>query len=163
MGYIDFDLGSTNKIHGIEASWGGHVSSGNTLNVYVDECRVLTNHQFVASKNIRYFPPVRGRVIRYETVALPHNELGQIATWSEAGGFGAFIDTTPPAGPTLVISHAVQGKWPTEVGVVYQAQISSDMITWQDFGAPITGDGTEKHFFYPTEIHGKGYFRIQAR
>lgn len=87
MGEITFDLGSEKLIAGIEAYWGGHVTNGNTVNVYVDGQKVLNNEQFGATSNVRYFTPIRGRFIEYQTVALPHNEYLQIATWSEIAEF----------------------------------------------------------------------------
>lgn len=87
MGDITFDLGSAKVIAGIEAYWGGHVTNGNTVNVYVDGDKVLANEQFGAASNVRYFTPVLGRFVKYQTVALPHNEYLQIATWSEIAEF----------------------------------------------------------------------------
>jgi len=91
MGEITFDLGSEKLIGGIKAYWGGHVSNGNTVNVYIDGQKVLSNEQFGATSNVRYFSPVRGRFVKYQTVALPHNEFLQIATWSEIAEFKAKI------------------------------------------------------------------------
>jgi uncharacterized repeat protein (TIGR02543 family) len=90
-GDITFDLGSEKLIAGIEAYWGGHVKNGNTVNVYVDGQKVLSNEQFGATRNVRYLNPVRGRFVRYQTVALPHNEYLQIATWSEIAEFKVAI------------------------------------------------------------------------
>jgi hypothetical protein len=70
--------------------WGGSVTNDNTINVYVDGVKVLSNEQFGATTNIRYFTPVLGRYVMYETVALPHNEYLQIATWSEIAEFKVF-------------------------------------------------------------------------
>lgn len=92
MGEITFDLGSERLVAGIEAYWGGHVTNGNTVNVYVDGVQVLSNEQFGATSNIRYFTPVRGRFIKYQTVALPHNEYLQIATWSEIAEFRVLVE-----------------------------------------------------------------------
>ena len=92
MGEITFDLGSERLIGGIEAHWDGHVTNGNTVNVYVDGQQVLSNEQFRATSNIRYFTPVRGRFVKYQTVALPHNEYLQIATWSEIAEFKVFVE-----------------------------------------------------------------------
>lgn len=90
MGYIVFDLGETKLVEGIEASWGGHVTNGNTVNVYVDGVQVLINEQFHPVKNVRYFAPIKGRYVKYETVPIPHNEFLQTATWSEVGEFKVF-------------------------------------------------------------------------
>jgi len=129
----------------------------------VDGVKVLTNQQFGAFTNIRYFPEVRGRIIRYETVPLPHNDLGQIATWSEVAEFRALIETVPPQAPQVSIRPAVQLRWPTEVGVIYQPQISADAVTYQDYGAAVAGDGTEKQVFYVSEGTDKAFFRVEAR
>jgi uncharacterized repeat protein (TIGR02543 family) len=87
MGDITFDLGSEKVVAGIDAYWGGHVTNGNTVNVYVDGEKVLANEQFGATSNVRYFTPILGRFVKYQTVALPHNEYLQIATWSEIAEF----------------------------------------------------------------------------
>jgi len=92
MGEITFDLGGERLVAGIEAYWGGHVTNGNTVNVYVDGVQVLNNEQFGATSNIRYFTAVRGRFIKYQTVALPHNEYLQIATWSEIAEFRVLVE-----------------------------------------------------------------------
>lgn len=91
MGEITFDLGSAKLIGGIEAYWAGSVTNGNTVNVYVDGVQVLTNEKFGATKNTRYFTPIRGRLVKYQTVALPHNELLQVAGWSEVAEFKIFV------------------------------------------------------------------------
>jgi uncharacterized repeat protein (TIGR02543 family) len=91
MGEITFDLGEEKIIGGIKAYWGGHVTNGNTVNVYVDENQVLFNEKFGATSNTRYFPLIRGRYVKYQTVALPHNVYLQIATWSEIAEFTIFV------------------------------------------------------------------------
>jgi len=91
MGEITFDLGSAKLIGGIEAYWAGSVTNGNTVNVYIDGVQVLTNEKFGATKNIRYFTPIRGRLVKYQTVALPHNEYLQVAGWSEVAEFRIFV------------------------------------------------------------------------
>ena len=93
MGEIIFDLGSERLIGGINAYWGGHVTNGNTVNVFVDGVQVLSNEKFGATTNIRYFTMVHGRFIEYQTVALPHNEYLQIATWSEIAEFKVFVES----------------------------------------------------------------------
>jgi hypothetical protein len=158
MGYIDFDLGSTNIIKGVNVYIGGHTVNQSVANIYVDGVKILTNSYFGA---IRYFSGVRGRIIRYETVALP-NQFGQIMTWSEVGEFRALIETTP-AVPTLTISRAVQVKWLTESAVIYQPQFSTNMASWQNYGDSVTGDGAEKSFTFLTDSLDSVFFRIQAR
>ncbi|NQT31021.1 MAG: discoidin domain-containing protein [Deltaproteobacteria bacterium] len=92
MGEITFDLGSEKLISGIEAYWGGHVTNGNTVNVYVGNLQVLGNKQFGATSNIMYFGPVYGRYVKYQTVAFPHNEYLQIADWSEIAEFKVLVE-----------------------------------------------------------------------
>jgi len=92
IGEIIFDLGSEKVVEGINAYWGGHVTNGNTVNVYVDGTQVLSNEQFGATSNIRYFEPIHGRFVKYQTVALPHNEYLQIATWSEIAEFKVLVE-----------------------------------------------------------------------
>jgi len=92
MGEITFDLGSTKLISGIEAYWAGSVTNGNTVNIYIDGIQVLANEKFGATRNTRYFTPIRGRFVKYQTVALPHNQLLQIASWSEVAEFKVFVE-----------------------------------------------------------------------
>lgn len=162
MGYIDFDLGSSRRILGIDASWSGRTINGNNVNVYVDGIKVLTNNQFLASQNIRYFPAATGRIIRYETVALP-NYYGQIADWSEIAEFRAFVELAAPPSTTVSIGRAVQVRWPTQINYFYQPQVSSNLSSWSDYGPLWTGDGTEKSFFYVTEAPEKTFFRVLPR
>jgi hypothetical protein len=92
MGWIDFDLGSTKNIHEVRAYWGGSVSNGNCVNIYIDGTKVISNHKCGAYENvIPLDAPRAGRMIRYETVALPHNEYNQIATWSELAEFTVLV------------------------------------------------------------------------
>ena len=92
MGEITFDLGSKRLVAGIEAYWGGHVTNGNTVNVFVDNTQVLYNERFGATSNERYFNLIQGRYIKYQTVPLPHNELLQVATWSEIAEFKVLVE-----------------------------------------------------------------------
>ena len=94
MGTITFDLGADFLIGGIDAYWGGNVTNGNTVNVYVDGKRVVAEAQFGATSNVRLFTPVQGRYVTYETVALPHNQFLQIATWSEIAEFAVFATSS---------------------------------------------------------------------
>ena len=163
MGHIDFDLGRTNLVRGIEAYWGGHVSNGNTVNIYVDGVMVLTNQQFGSTRNIRYFPGIRGRHIRYQTVPLPHIPgSGQIATWSEVGNFRVFVETVPAA-VSVSINRAIRLRWSSESGVIYQPQVSTDTIAWQDFGSSLIGTGNEMTLFFVSETPDKTFYRVNAR
>ena len=93
MGEITFDLGSSKLIGGIEAYWQGSVTNGNCVNIYIDGIEVIHNEPFGATHNTRYFEPINGRYIKYQTVALPHNELLQIASWSEIAEFKVLIES----------------------------------------------------------------------
>jgi hypothetical protein len=96
MGWIEFDLGSPRMIAAVEVSWEGSVSIGNVANVYVDDVLVISNATCYASVNyLALSTPRLGTKIRYETVALPHNEYGQVAQWSEVGEFRAFVSISP--------------------------------------------------------------------
>jgi len=93
MGEITFDLGSSKLIGGIEVYWQGSVTNGNCVNIYIDGIEIIDNDQFGATHNTRYFEPINGRYIKYQTVALPHNELLQIASWSEIAEFKVLIES----------------------------------------------------------------------
>jgi len=92
MGEIVFDLGETKNIKGIEAYWNGSVSNGNTVNIFIDGNLILTEEQFGSTRNIRKFDSLPGRYIKYQTVAQPHNEFLQIATWSEINEFKVLVE-----------------------------------------------------------------------
>lgn len=144
------------------ANFLGSVSNGNVANVYVDGVKVLMNQVF-SGTGIKRFAPIRGRVVRYETVAVPHNEFGQIANWSEVGEFLAYVTVMNPTQPQLDIARAIRVAWPTEPGVIYQTFISSDMETWTEYRGPFTGSGSEYSFFYVIEGSESVFFRVEAR
>lgn len=87
LGRITFDLGAVYLVSGISAYWGGSVTNGNTVNIYVDGVQVVTESQFGSTTNVKTFNPASGRYVVYETVPLPHNQYLQIATWSEIAEF----------------------------------------------------------------------------
>lgn len=80
---IQFDLGAAQVIEGFRFVWNGSVSNGNTVNVYVDGVRIISAAQFGPATNEVLISPIVGRIVTYETLPLPHNELLQIASWSE--------------------------------------------------------------------------------
>ena len=102
MGWIDFDLGATRVIHKVRADCIGSVTNGNCVNIYIDGTKVISNHKCTSATSTQTIPlssPRVGRVVRYETVALPHNEFNQIATWSEIVEFTVLV--APPSPPVL--------------------------------------------------------------
>jgi len=161
MGWIEFDLGSSKVIRSVEAYWGGHVSNGNTVNIYIDGVKVISNFRCGATTNTIPITPKTGRVVRYETVALPHNEYNQIATWSEIAEFKVLVEVVPPTPPSVAISSAVRLAWATQVGYTYYPQKSADMLNWEDIGVSFLGDGNEREYFYSTSGTEKGFFRIR--
>ncbi len=161
-GYIDLDLVVNRRILGIEAIWSGFTINANNINLYVDGVKVLTNNQFLATSNVRYFPGVIGRIIRYQTVALP-NYYGQIAGWSELAEFRVFVEMAAPTATTVAIGRAVQVRWPTQINYFYQPQVSSNLTSWSDYGQLWSGDGTEKSFYFITETPEKTFFRVLPR
>lgn len=161
MGWVDFDLGSSKVIRGVEAYWGGHVTNGNTVNIYIDGVKVISNFKCGATTNTIPITPRTGRVIRYQTVALPHNEYNQIATWSEIAEFKVLVEVVPPTPPSVAISSAVRLAWATQVGYTYYPQKSPDMLNWEDIGVSFLGDGNERDYFYSTSGTEKGFFRIR--
>ena len=163
MGWIDFDLGSSKVIRGVEAYWGGHVSNGNTINIYIDGVKVVSNFKCGATTNTIPITPRSGSVVRYETVALPHNVYNQIATWSEIAEFKVLVEVVPPTPPSVAISSAVRLAWATQVGYTYYPQKSSDMLNWQDIGVSFLGDGNEREYFHSTSGTDKIFFRIRIQ
>ena len=91
-------------ITAVEVSWEGSVTGANVANVYVDDVLVINNAIFYASVNyLALSTPRLGTKIRYETVALPHNEYRQVAEWSEIGEFRALVSRS--LGPLLVAEY----------------------------------------------------------
>ncbi len=161
MGWIDFDLGSSKVIRGVEAYWGGNVSNGNTINIYIDGVKVVSNFKCGATTNTIPITPRSGRVVRYETVALPHNVYNQIATWSEIAEFKVLIEVVAPTPPSVAISSAVRLAWTTQVGYTYYPQKSPDLLNWEDTGASFVGDGNEREYFHATSGAEKSFYRIR--
>lgn len=91
LGRIKFDLGDIRTVTGISSYWNGDATNGNTVNIYVDGVKVISESMFGAYENIREFPPTTGRYVVYETVALPHNDLQEVASWSEIAEFTVLI------------------------------------------------------------------------
>lgn len=161
MGWIEFDLGSPKLIRSIRATWGGSVSNGNVVNIYIDGVKVLSEEVFGATTNTRNIYPRTGRFVRYETVPLPHNEWQQVATWSELSEFRVLVEVEPPEPPSVSIAHAVRLSWQTEVGFTYFPQTSHDLTNWNDIGISFSGDGSEKEYFYTTGSPNSLFFRIR--
>jgi hypothetical protein len=86
LGQITFDLGKEYNIGSIFITFNGSVSNGNSINLYVDDVLVASGIQPASAKTWDIDDTV-GRYITYETVAEPHNEYLQIATWSEIAEF----------------------------------------------------------------------------
>ena len=161
MGWIEYDLGSLKVIRGIEAYWGGSVSNGNTVNIYIDGVKVASNFKCGATTNIIPITSRTGRVVRYETVALPHNVYNQIATWSEIAEFKVLVEVVPPTPPSVAISSAVRLAWVTQVGYTYYPQESPDLLNWEDIGVSFLGNGNEREYFHETSGADKGFYRIR--
>lgn len=86
LGQITFDLGKEYNIDSVFITFDGSVSNGNSINLYVDGVLVASGVQPASSKTWDIEDTV-GRYVTYETVAEPHNEYLQVATWSEISEF----------------------------------------------------------------------------
>jgi hypothetical protein len=86
LGQITFDLGKEYNIDSVFITFDGSVSNGNSINLYVDDVLVASGVQPASSKTWDIEDTV-GRYVTYETVAEPHNEYLQVATWSEISEF----------------------------------------------------------------------------
>ena len=86
LGQITFDLGKEYKLDSVFITFDGSVSNGNSINLYVDDVLVASGVQPASSKTWDIEDTV-GRYVTYETLAEPHNEYLQIATWSEISEF----------------------------------------------------------------------------
>jgi hypothetical protein len=62
----------------------------------------------------------------------------------------------------LNIAVAVEIWWPSVTGLVYQPQWSPEVEprTWQDFGPPIAGNGTNISVFDSTRYTGRKFYRL---
>ena len=140
MGWIDFDLGSTKNIHEVRAYWGGSVSNGNCVNIYIDGTKVISNHKCGAYENvIPLDAPRSGRMIRYETIALPHNEYNQIATWSELAEFTVLVGTVDTDSDSDGLVDSVE----TNTGVFVSASDTGSNPNNPDSDGDFLGDGFE--------------------
>lgn len=92
LGRITFDLGNEKTIAAINLYFGGHVSNGNVANIYIDNKLIVANH-VMTFDNTFELNPVNGRFLTYETIASPHNEYLQIATWSEVSEFLVLVES----------------------------------------------------------------------
>lgn len=90
LGYITVDIGSIKKIKSVQISVHGSVSSGNVGSIFVDGKKVV-NEEVFGSQEIKSFTPVEGRYVKYQTLPLPHNKYGHIATWSEVSDFKVLV------------------------------------------------------------------------
>ena len=99
MGWIQVDLGKEYDIHGVSITYEGSTSGGNIANIYVDGVKIISEQRF-PNDNLTFSSPIRGRIIKYETVAVPHNDYLQVATWSEVGEFKAYVATEPESTST---------------------------------------------------------------
>lgn len=86
LGQITFDLGKDYNIGSVFIVFDGSVSNGNSINLYVDDVLVSSGVQPASAKTWDIEDTV-GRYVTYETVAEPHNEYLQVATWSEISEF----------------------------------------------------------------------------
>ena len=59
-----------------------------------------------------------------------------------------------------VVTDEVEIEWLSQAGVTYQIQISDDLSTWTDSGAPIAGDGNEISRSFSTVGLTRQFFRI---
>ncbi len=84
MATIGFDLGKKQVINAVNVQFGGSVSNGNYVKIYVDGKLVAEGIQGATSKRWD-IDNVEGQTVTYETIAQPHNEHNQTATWSEIG------------------------------------------------------------------------------
>lgn len=90
LGSITYDLGSTFLIDNINVSFSGSVSNGNYVELYVNDQLVSEGIQPSGLKAWD-IADVSGRYITYKTIAKPHNEYLQIASWSEIAEFSVDI------------------------------------------------------------------------
>ena len=86
LGQITFDLGKEYNIDSIFITFDGSVSNGNSIKLYVDDALVASGVQPASAKTWD-IEDIVGRYVTYETVAEPHNEYLQVATWSEISEF----------------------------------------------------------------------------
>ena len=84
MATIGFDLGKKQVINAVNVQFGGHVTNGNYVKIYVDGKLVAEGNQPAGQKRWD-IDNIEGQVVTYETVPQPHNKYKHVATWSEIG------------------------------------------------------------------------------
>ena len=84
MATIGFDLGKKQVINAVNVQFGGSVSNGNYVKIYVDGKLVAEGIQGATSKRWD-IDNIEGQIVTYETIAKPHNKWRQTAKWSEIG------------------------------------------------------------------------------
>ncbi|HEX8371650.1 MAG TPA: hypothetical protein VF585_02625, partial [Chthoniobacterales bacterium] len=73
------------------------------------------------------------------------------------------VPSTPPSIISdLSILQAVALQWPTQTGKTYQVQSSSELTTWENFGATISGDGSVKTVYDIPGQATKKFYRVQV-
>jgi trimeric autotransporter adhesin len=65
--------------------------------------------------------------------------------------------------PDLTIAPAVEMKWRTQRGVVYQMQYSTELQGWTDLGPPLMGDGNERQMFEAIGSNSRRFYRVKAQ
>jgi hypothetical protein len=70
----------------------------------------------------------------------------------------AIADVNKPASASIF--QAVELEFPTEVGRVYRIQRSSDLVTWDDYGDLVLGNGEVYRLFSPARATNRGFFRV---
>jgi hypothetical protein len=87
---------------------------------------------------------------------------GFYGNMSGVGNIRLRVDQAVPPQDTLAIYPAVEVELPGLLGVLYQLQESSDLISWTDMGNVIQGDGDPIRVLTPARGAGKTFYRYQT-
>jgi hypothetical protein len=80
-------------------------------------------------------------------------------TWSDVVLPGPALPTVP----NIEITQAARLQWQTQVGKIYQVQVSYNLSSWANSGSAITGNGSLATFFDSTEPDAKKFYRVNIK
>ena len=68
------------------------------------------------------------------------------------------MEISPP--PTLKIYPAIELEFTTTLGLCYQIQYSSNLVTWQPLGVSVPGTGSTYNLLVSTKNTGRRFYRL---
>jgi hypothetical protein len=94
---IQFEFGADQTIVAVQIANFGNVSNGHVVNIYVGTTLAAKAVALSgATSQVNLSAEAVGRSVTVEMLGLPHNEFGQIATWSEIAEFSILVRSPSP-------------------------------------------------------------------